>query len=204
MDESLTQNLDKLNFDEWLDFVFDEKWADSKTEYEELSDFEGNLEVFVENCIKLFENPSFLLEKYNSIQLESGFFYFILSPRVSLNWWIWDKRSSIDLRRSFISSSVNIFENVFTKNALEHSCFMWWDCLRDFRDDKDLKVSDWMFAALSRILKINSLDCQLSALHGLGHIEHQGKKDLIETFLRRNPNFADKEYALAAIDGKIL
>ncbi|MGC2235394.1 MAG: hypothetical protein WA584_04500 [Pyrinomonadaceae bacterium] len=205
MNNSLIQDFDKLSFEGWLDFVFDHKWSSSKDEdYIELSDLGGDTEIFVRNCVKLFENPVFLLDKYNSEQLEGGFYYFILSPKVSLNWWIWDKNSPAELRRQFIFSSVNVFKRVFTKNPLEHSCFMWWDCLRDFDKNKDKQVENWMFAALSQILEINNPDCQLSALHGLGHIEHKGKKILIEKFLRQNPKFGDKEYALAAIAGKIL
>ena len=80
---------------------------------------------------------------------------------------------------------------------------MWWDCLRGFDEDIDIKVYDWMFEALSEILKIDTFDCQMSALHGLGHIEHPEKKNLIETFLRQHPEFEEKEYALAAIKGEV-
>lgn len=114
-----------------------------------------------------------------------------------------EQKNDEDLRREFVLSAVSFFENFFVKKPLKYSCFMFWDLLRGFDDDKDLKIFDWMFEALSQILKIDSKECQLSAIHGLGHIEHQGKKDLIESFLRRNPNFSDKEYALAAIDGNI-
>jgi len=205
MNNSLIQDFDNLSFEDWLDFVFDAKWLSSKYEdYVELSDLGGDIEVFVKNCIKLFENPSFLLDKFSAEQLEGGFFGFILNPKVSLDWWLWDKDSPTDLRRQFIFSSVNVFKQVFAENPLEHSCFMWWDSLRGFSDDKDSQVAKWMFEALKQILEINNLDCQLSALHGLGHIEHGGKKKLIEGFLSRHPKFPEKDYALAAIEGKVL
>ncbi|MEP6902228.1 MAG: hypothetical protein ABJA66_10790 [Actinomycetota bacterium] len=205
MYDSLIQNFDNLSFEHWLDFIFDEKWSSSKYEdFIDLSDLEADIEIFVRNCIKLFENPGFVSDKYSAKQLEGGLFYFILSPKVELNWWIWDKNNSPDLRRKFIFSSVNMFEHVFATNPLEHSCFMWWDCLRDFSEEKDLKVVDWMFETLSKILEIDSFVCQMSALHGLGHIGHSGKKDLIENFLLKHSDFADKDYALSAIDGNIL
>ncbi len=205
MNQTLIENFDNLAFEDWVEFVFDSKWSSSKYEdYVELADLDGDIEVFVKNCIKLFENPAFLLEKYEPEQLEGGFFGFILNPKVSLDFWIWDKNSAPDLRRQFLFSSVNVFKQVFTKKPLEHSCFMWWDCLRNFDEDKDLKTADWMCEALSQILEINSVDCQLSALHGLGHIEHRDKKKLIEKFLQQNPKFDDKEYALMAIEGNVL
>lgn len=205
MKDSQIQDFDNLPFEDWLDFVFDSKWSSDKQEdYVELSNLGGETEVFVKNCIKLFENSAFLLDKFSPEQIEGGFFGFILSPRVSLDWWLWDKNNTPELRRKFIFSSVNVFKQIFTKNSFEHSCFMWWDSLRDFGKDKDLQTASLMFVALRQILEIDSLDCQLSALHGLGHIEHNGKKKLIEEFLRRHRKFPKKDYALAAIEGKVL
>ena len=196
--------MDNLSFENWLNVVFDAKWTSSK-DYDDGYFWVGDpLDVFVENCLKLFEDPAILLERFSAEQLEAGFYNFILSPRVGLDLWLWNKKNPAGLRRGFILSSVNVFEQVFTKVPVENSCFMWWDCLRGFAEDKDLKVADWMFAALSQILEIDSRACRLSALHGLGHIEHKGKKNLIEKFLRQNPDFDDKEYALAAIEGKVL
>ena len=205
MFNSPDDNLDYLPFEDWLNFIFDEKWSSMKDkDYVDLDDLNADIEIFVGNCIKLFEDPTLLLERYNEKQLEGGLFYFILSPKVSLNWFLWRKDKPVYLRRRFIASSVNFFKKIFTVKPLEHSCFMWWDCLRDFGDEKDPQVNEWMFEALSRILEIDSIDCQMSALHGLGHIEHVGKKTLIEKFLRRHPRFEDKEYALNAIEGNVL
>lgn len=204
MQNSFIENFDDLSFEDWLDFVFDSNREDESKEIATRWDLNADLEIFVKHCIRLFENPDFLSDRYSPEQLEGGFFNCILSSGFSLDWWIWNKENSPELRRRFIFSSINVFEKVFTKNPLEHSCFMWWDCLRDFSDDKDPKVIEWMFSALSEILKIDSFSCQMSALHGLGHIEHKEKKNLIEKFLRQNPNFEDKEYALAAIEGNVL
>lgn len=206
MDNSPIQDFNNLSFENWLDFVFDAKWSADSDETDDATiwNLDADPEVFVKNCIELFENPAFLPDRFTPEQLEGGFFSFILSPHWMLDWWIWKKDNPVNLRRRFIFSSVNVFKQVFTKISLKHSCFMWWDCLRSFDKNKDLRVADWMFEALSQILKIDSIDCQMSALHGLGHIEHSGKKDLIEKFLRENPDFAEEEYALAAIEGNVL
>jgi hypothetical protein len=200
-------NTDKFSFDEWIDLVFDHEPAQSISQawyWDNDLYFYGSKEHFVENCIKLFKNPEFLLERFTAEQLDEGFFGFILGPVNGMESWLCDKAESPELRREFIMSSVSVFEKLFTKNPLESSCFMWWDSLRNFQDDKDPKTAEWMFEALSQILKIDSLDCQKSALHGLGHLEPEGKKKLIEDFLANNPNFPEKEYALAAIEGKVL
>jgi hypothetical protein len=83
---------------------------------------------------------------------------------------------------------------------------MWWDLLRNFDDERDAKVKDAMLAALSRILQLDSPHCHLSALHGLGHLEHDGKREIIERFLETNPRLDEemKAYAAAAIESRVL
>jgi hypothetical protein len=60
--------------------------------------------------------------------------------------------------------------------------------------------------ALQEVLTLPARHCQVSALHGLGHLEHPSKGTVIEEFMRRNPS-ADselREYAHAALVGKVL
>lgn len=199
-------DMDELSFEEWIEFVFNHEISEPRYSwyYDDYKYIYGSSEKFAENCIKLFNNPEFLLERFTVEQLDQGFFGFILGPGSYNHLRLWDKENDVALRREFIMSSVKVFEKLFTKNPLIHACFMWWDSLIYFDDDGDERVKDWMFEALSQILKIDSLDCQMSALHGLGHLEHNGKKDLINSFLTNNPDFPDKEYAFEAIEGKVL
>jgi hypothetical protein len=63
-----------------------------------------------------------------------------------------------------------------------------------------------MFQAMTKILESPLLACQVSALHGLGHVEHIGKRQVIEEYLQCNINLdiETREYALAALKGEIL
>ena len=83
---------------------------------------------------------------------------------------------------------------------------MWFDLLRSFRRDRDQRVVEEMFLALEKILFMDSFLCQGAALHGLGHLDHPGKKDLITNYLRKhralNPDA--RRYAKAAIKGMVL
>lgn len=191
----------------WLDFVFDERWSidhENIDAYLDRADLEIEIDDFARDCIKVFKNPEVLVDRFCSEEIDSGFFSFILSPRMELCWWLWDPESDPVLRREFISSAVTVFEKVFTKVPTRHSCFMWWDSLRDFSENPDSQTSDWIFDALSRILALDSYDCQVSALHGLGHLNHDAKRELIENFLLRNPDFGDRDYAMAAMEGRVL
>lgn len=157
---------------------------------------------FARNFIKIFNNPEILLRGFTLEQINQGFI-FILGPKILIRMWLWNKNNNPELRREFIFSMVNVFEKIFANFSIQDACFMWWDYLRGFNDEKDLQVMDWMFEALSKILQISSIECQMSALHGLGHIEHSEKRNLIEKFLVELPDFPDKDYALAAIEGNV-
>ncbi|GAC1401978.1 MAG: hypothetical protein NVSMB56_17010 [Pyrinomonadaceae bacterium] len=99
---------------------------------------------------------------------------------------------------------VNVFERLFTKNSLDSACHMWWDLII-FNQTSNPKVEEAMFQALSQVIKIDSLACQIGALHGLGHLEHDGKKKVIEDFLETHTNIDAKtqKYALDAIEGNV-
>ncbi len=192
------------SFDEGVEFIFnylsDEELQNKWYAVEGIATRFGD--NFAQNFTKIFNNPESLLDKFTLEQINQGFI-FILGPKVLIRMWLWNKNNNPELRQEFIFSMVNVFEKIFAKYPIQNACFMWWDYLRGFNDDKDLKVMNWMFQALAKIIKIDSVECQMSALHGLGHIEHFGKQKLIEKFLKQHPNFPLKDYALAAIEENI-
>jgi hypothetical protein len=145
-----------------------------------------------------------LLEKFSPEQINQGF-WFILGEIELLQGCLWNRKIDWKLREDCIMSMVGVFEQMFIQNPIEDACYMWWDLLRDFSDDQDPKTKEAMLVALSQILKLDSIDCQVSALHGLGHLEHSGKRKVIEQFLA-TPNLDDemRNYATAAIEGKVL
>jgi hypothetical protein len=83
---------------------------------------------------------------------------------------------------------------------------MWWDMLRYFGNNTDKKVINEMYLALEKILWMDSTECQGAALHGLGHIEHPKKEQLVTKYLRERPNLHHdiRIYALACIEGNVL
>jgi hypothetical protein len=83
---------------------------------------------------------------------------------------------------------------------------MWFDLLRYFGEDRDQRVVNELYRALEKILFMDSFDCQGAALHGLGHLDHPARKDLITKYLRkhRDLNPEARRYAKAAIKGRVL
>ena len=200
-------NLNELSFDEWVIFAFDHPVSKpSKAWYWDNEwDWEAEPEHILRYSIKLFTNPQILLEKFSYEQINQGF-WFLLGATNQLSDWIWDEKIEWEMREEFINSMKSVFTDLFATNPIEDACFMWWDLLRDFSNDQDSKVKDAIFNVLSQIIKLDSPNCQNSALHGFGHLEHEGKKAIIEEYLKAYPNLDDdiRKYALAAIEGKVL
>lgn len=201
-------NLNNYSFDEWIEFVFDHPVSANMTDawyFEDGWEWRAEAIYSINNCIRLFRNPNFLLVKFSPEQINQGF-WFILGNIELLQGLIWDKNVDWKLREECILVMVRVFEQMFMQNPIENVCFMWWDLLRDFSDDQDSKTKEAILTALSQILKLDSLYCQKSALHGLGHLEHDGKRKVIEQFLKTHPNLDEqtKIYAAAAIEGKVL
>jgi hypothetical protein len=204
----MTINLNKYSFGEWVKFVFDHPVADDVQKawyWDDEWEWEGDPTRVLEYSIRLFRDPEFLPNQYTPEQINQGF-WFLLGATNQLQDWIWDENIDWRIRRECIMSMVDVFGRLFAKNPAEDSCSMWWDLLRSFEDSPDPKVKEAMLESLSQILRIDSLDCQVGALHGLGHLEHDGKRKVIEEYLGSHPNLdaETKEYALAAIEGRVL
>jgi hypothetical protein len=199
-----TVDLNQATFDEWLRFVFDRPVA--KPEWFMNDDYGWKIDpaLLVQYSTQLFQNPTFLFERYSLEQIEQGFrFIPIVGELVNA---VWDMDVPLSLRRKCIHSMVNLFESVFIKNSLGDVAFMWWDSFRFFEDEPEREMVEAILDALSKIIRMESSVCWCSALHGLGHLDHPGKVALIDDFLQLHPDVDPdtKEYALAAIEGRVL
>lgn len=204
----MSLKLNNYSFDEWIEFVFNHPVPSENADVWYWKDewrWEADAEHIIKYCIKLFRNPNFLLEKFSPEQINKGF-WFILGDVELLQGCLWDRKIDWKLREDCIMSMVGVFEQMFIQNPIEDACYMWWDLLRNFSGNQDAKTKEAMLGALSQTLKLDSVDCQVSALHGLGHLEHNGKKKIIEQFLKADPNLDDKMkgYAIFAMEGKVL
>lgn len=110
----------------------------------------------------------------------------------------------------------DLYAGLFSSNALDTKCEMWWDPLAyDFNPMKRAdpqtnvehrRIQDAMFRTLIRILELESPNCQRGALHGLNHVFHPDTKTVIDTYLRRHPNLTEemREYAIACSRGEMM
>ena len=197
-------NLDQYSFDEWITFLFDHPASKGEWQRAVSISWMGNPNKLIRYTIDLFENADVVLRVYSREQIEQGFWW-LLGPEGGLRTWIWDQNIPWQLRKECINSMAKIFENLFSGDPHGDICHMWWDLLRSFDDPVDERTESVIFNTLSRILQLDSNHCQLSALHGLGHLKHPEKKHVISDYLEKHPELDEKSksYALAAIEGKV-
>jgi len=195
------------DFDQWLGSIFNHPITEPNWYLIQEWDLNwaGDPNLFLAQSIRLFRDPEVLLDKYDAEQIEQGFRY-LLFWAGGLERWIWAKEIDSALRTACVTSMVNVFDRLFSRNSFGEACFMWWDHLRESSSYSDPKIETAMLEALSKILDINSHECQISALHGLGHLKNPAKRELIDTFLASHPALDEKtkQYAEDAKHGRIL
>jgi hypothetical protein len=190
------------SYDEWLRFAFDHPVAKEPWYYREEMHFVCDPSKVLQFYARLFRDPS-SLASYDDAHLEQGFWFIVGSQLAE---WLWHNGISLELRLGCIAAMPTLFRELFVQRPLEQACYMCWDMLRYFKDDGDPKIVAAMVTALQEVLMLPARHCQVSALHGLGHLEHASKRTIIEDFMRRNPSVDSelREYAHAAIAGKVL
>jgi hypothetical protein len=192
-----------FTFDRWVQKVFAGRaptwrWMDANAGDPRRADW------LITYPTRLFLEPEFLVDSFSDKQLRRGFW------RLPNDWelrdFIWHRDFPWTLRRACIRAMVPLFDRFFAQKPLGNTCHMWWDLFRYFGDDRDQRVVNEMYLALKKILLMDSIDCQGAALHGLGHIDHPKKTELINRYLRAHPDLDPdhRSYALACIEGKVL
>lgn len=202
--------LDRLSFEQFLDFGFDRGLEDQFWFHSE-EFLLGDTEVAARYLIRLFRAPEILTEKYSPWQIEQGLrFVTNLLCFIKFDGLLWDKDLAFSLREELIASTFDLFARYFARHPTDTVGFMWWDIIAygyymengQPEDEDGARVQQTMFETLRKILEIDSEECQKSALHGLGHLKHPETEKTIRNFLRgRRVSSELSEYALRCIDG---
>jgi hypothetical protein len=188
-------------FEQWVDWVFtgpepefEQLWDDTR---DRVADWQ------LDYATTLFSAPSFLLGSYSEQALRNGFWS--LPNAWDLRDLIWDQGLDSNRREACLRAMYFLFRDLFARNPLEDTCFMWWDLLRYFGQRRDPRVIETQLSVLGQILSLSDEECQRAALHGLGHITHDGKAALIAEFLSRpGVNEELRTYAGHALAGDVL
>lgn len=188
-------------FGQWIEWVF----RGPEPEYDQLWDetLGRHVDWQLDHATTLFLRPSFLIGFFPERELRKGFW------RLPYSWelsdLIWRQDVEWKRRRACIEAMYPLFRDLFARLPLKNTCFMWWDSFRYFQSDPDQRVVETQLRVLTRILALPSEDCQVAALHGLGHLEHDGKRSPIAAYLAQ-PDLGHevRSYAAAALAGRVL
>jgi hypothetical protein len=218
MKERIECDLIGVSFDEYVAFLFDKPvpQAHEKEKWYWNVDVAFSPDEIASHYIQLFTEPAFLLSRFLKPELEEGF-WAIQSGNLGCDvpHIIWHRSLPFATRENCVRSMFYLFERLFSIEPLETAANMWWHSLcydwhcgvrsRSNGGD-DERMQDVMFETLSQILHLQSLSCQVDALHGLGHLHHPDTREVIQQYLDRYPNLdaETKAYALAASEFRVL
>jgi len=202
---SFTDPIDATGYDfeSWIRFAFDHPVSDTPWYYAEETYYTCDPQTVIGYYTRLFRDPRRLLSQYDEARLEQGLWFAVGSQ---LSEWVWDADIPLHLRVECIEAMPLMFREFLIDHPLDTSCFMWWDMLRPFGESPDPAIVSTMSLALDQVLPLPSRHCQLSALHGLGHLNHESKERIIRSYLSTNPDIDDelRQYAEHAIAGTVL
>jgi len=218
MKERTEHDLTGVSFNEYVAFIFDKPVPQAH----ETEKWYWNVDVvfssdeIASHYIQLFTEPVFLLSRFLKPQLEEGF-WAIQSGNLGcdVSHIIWHQYLPFATRANCVRSMFHLFERLFAIEPMETAANMWWDslcydwhCGNRLRSNggDDQRMQDVMLETLSQILHLQSLSCQVAALHGIGNLHHPDTEEIIRQYLDRNPNLdpETKAYALAAAEFRVL
>lgn len=216
-----TIDIRNASLDAFQSFVFDHdvhEIGSEQTWYHDpgltvLFDPEHSATCFTE----MLENAGSLLSRFDRAQVEQGCWaMFGAGSDGNLNELIWHDDVSIQAKETLIESMYDVYRDLFSHDPLGEACEMWWDGLAYdihpmgvadvVHNPEHRRIQDAMFKTLAKILKLNSIDCQSAALHGLNHVAHPDTERLIESFIKDHPELSDEsiEYARLCAKGQAL
>ena len=218
------QLLVKQAFDEWIDRVFDHPvgqfkwyWNDDTSEIAPA--------IAIRHLTQLFTTAQPALSRFANAQIGQGLWYLACGACSNYMWPLVQDGISWESRRTCIRAIASLFEQVFAQrcsdhlshlderdaDALNEVCYMWWDLFPTWGDPDDPSCRERdreVLQVMARALSIDSVACQESVLHGLGHwhahypefVEREIRQYLHENQLSR-PEL--RQYAHGACRGNV-
>lgn len=218
-----------LTFEEWLIYVFDRPVDDSRQEWywdAEADWWRGSHDQIIQFVTQAFENAETVFEPYSDAQLNQGLWFIASNGCSDYMFALLDPGVPWSARQRCVRSMHNLFEECFAKRCtpqlshldepgaspLNRVCYMWWDIIpigAQPNDPDQTGLDREILGVMESTLRLNSVACYESALHGLGHWQHyypQRVGEIIDTFLESEKNLREelRTYAMSASRGCVL
>ena len=195
MDEGDARRMSELSPAEVAQFFFDRP-TEPEFNWNELDEQRlwvvGDVRRYLETLTMFFESFVQLAEPYEFRQVEKGVRGLSAGNLFSLGWAIEQSRvQHLELLPKLLEAMKPMFLEYLAnaKFEEEHGFFMWWDYMGDHFYlggwDREGAIADTHLEVLSEILASNDDYCQVCALHGLGHLEHPRREEVVDGFIER-------------------
>jgi len=223
------KKLTDLTFEEWIIFTFDHSVEEIKLAWHWDPDADwwaGPAAVTVEYLTQAFENASQVFQPFSDAQLNQGLWYIVSNACSNHMFALMDTSVPWPARQRCIRSFHALYEGCVLPRCTPHLshidepgasplnlvCYMWWDIIPLYGDPKDpahKEMDQAILEVMASTLRIESIPCQESALHGLGHWArlYPGQvTGIIDRFLNAHHALPDalKSYAMSAYRGCVL
>jgi hypothetical protein len=188
--------------------------------------WDGPAAETIQFLTQAFENSSVLLQSYSDAQLNQGLWYLVSNSCSNHMFALLDNSVPWPARQRCIRSIHSLFEECLAKRCTPHLshldepgagplnlvCYMWWDIIPLYgrpNDPEWTEMDNEILSVLESTLKLDSLACQESALHGLGHWHFYYParvEEIINTFLENHKEIGEelRTYAMSAYNGCVL
>jgi hypothetical protein len=181
--------LQALSFEDWIEHAFGHEVRFQRPQWffdDDPDWWDPEPAEAVAHLTRLFEEPVEPLYWFTDAQIAQGLTYLVSTSASGDNGWLYAFEVPIADRIRCVDAVVSLFAKLFLPRCtadLSHLnapvtgplnivCYMWWDefpCIALPDDPHYPTLHRHALKAMERILALDSIACQESALHGLGH-----------------------------------
>ena len=195
-------------FEDWVRYIFDHPVTKPEWHWgENVDPWLGILssERIVEYLTKFFSSPTTYLNSFSDAQLNQGLDYLVNASCGDYFRELYDSSVAWTKRRDGIQAISKLYTDIFARRCTQHLshldekgtsplnriCYMWWDIVPYppvfWKKDTEEEVVTECLAVMHHALSLDSIACQESGLHGLGHFSRyrpQEVCEIVDGFLR--------------------
>lgn len=183
----------EASFDEWLTYLFDRPeceygshWCFDRPDGE--PDWNAPREVTADFITRTYEDPKFWMARFTNAQIAAGLRY-TWDPCLDVAFAIREEPTPLPLRLRAVRALVPLYQDCFQSlcgvglsnlneqrdNPMNGACYMYWDVCPFFAGMAEGQLQPLELECLRTMEATLQLDhdaCRESALHGLGHWQH--------------------------------
>ncbi len=222
--------LKDLSYEDWIEHLFcHEVRLHGNAWYFDLDAplWDGSPDETVAHLTRFFENPEPALAYFSDAQIDQGLRYIIDNGAGDLLGAVREPSVPLPDRRRCVSAMRTLYDKLFLPRCMPHLshldrvqagggplnliCYMWWDIIPGVttpHDPHHHAMNEAALGVMRHALSLDSIACQESALHGLGHwanVNVAAIASIIDAYLDARPDLRPelRRYALAARTGCI-